>query len=134
MATNPDGYETLMAQLAATGKVATERLIEQPPLVNFDIPAAASPAPPLANQEQRQESPPAEPAPVAPELDRFFQLPAAEHKPEASPTDQPAEEARATLPEWAWAALLAGCAEAGERRRREDEERRARERRQREQR
>jgi len=126
MATNPEGYDILMADLATSGTIVVASVhAEHPPLVDLEaLPAHASPAPP------QPEATPAIPAPVPRELDRFFQLPV-EQRPEASSTDQPAEEARATLPEWAWAALLAGCAEMGERRRREDEERRARERKER---
>jgi hypothetical protein len=117
MATNPDGYDGLMAHLATTSRLDAEaaRVVE-PPAIKLDLVPGEGPP-----QEQREASP---------ELIRFYQL-RAEHRPDTA-TEQPTEEVKAALPDWVVAALLAGCAEMGERRRREDQERRARERRERE--
>src|SRR4051794_585204 len=113
MATNPDGYDGLMGHLVTTGRLDAEaaRVVE-PPAIKLDLVPGEGPP-----QEQREASP---------ELIRFYQL-RAEHRPDTAETDQPAEEAKAALPDWVVAALLAGCAEMGERRRREDEDRRRRE-------
>src|SRR5205814_1297274 len=112
MATNSEGYEMRMAELATTRIDAESLNGLHPVIVHADLVPGGDSPPALVGPALRQE-----PAPVPQEVDNFFQLPA-EQRPDTSSADPAPEGPREVLPEWAWAALLAGCAEMGERRRR----------------